>query len=884
MDGCNGSVMFLGDRDADTGRAMGGKAASLHRMIRAGLPVPPGFVLAADFFAEWTAALQKTGAWQNLLSADEGERDTAIRQVAAACGTLAFSEHQQERLHRALERLPGGLYAVRSSAADEDLAGAASAGMYRTRLGVGEDTLESAVRDVYASRFEPRVFAYREESGLPVRDAEIAVIVQSLVESRVSGVAFSANPETNSVDEVVVNANWGLGESIVSGRATPDLFVVGHEDGILAKRRGEKQVSLFFSPEGGIEEQAGYRTAEWSLTDEEVCRVRDMVLETGSLFGHPIDVEWTFSGDACFLLQARPVTALLPLDKRLITPPGEPARLYMDVTLIEHGMQGSLTPFGSSWLDRILAYTLEELTGVAGIGSDIEEGLGQTLGGRIYLNISNLLWLEKPWMIALQFEGLDASTAEVLRNLDPGEWQNPERPGKMKRIVSSSLWRSKDLIGRAVLGFLFPGRLQRRYAERVMAFEAALEDLDATTPDLQEFCEKSGRLVVRLVKESTGATLLCSEATRLLLRRMVADEPREIRMLAELLDRAHPENVTTEMGRSMHRLAEQIDPALFSDLPDLAERIERKEMPEPFMEAWERFMKTYGCRGPREIDPAAKGYAGDRLLLLAQIKNLHPAVCGAMSPGERFLEMQRDRERAYAELYGHFRKQGRLKARYFRHLSGVLDTFGGLREDHKHYLVMVTARVRKRALEIGRRLASAGRIDTAEDVFLLAVEDVRDALENPGADPGDVVERNRPEYVRVERCRRFPALIDSRGRIRKPPAREPGPGELPGYGVSGGAARGPVKVLRYPGEKEIRPGEILVIGAADPGWTPLFIAAGGIVLEVGGLLQHGSIIAREYGKPCVVGIENATAILSDGQVVEVNGSLGTVRVDGLKKP
>ncbi len=870
--------MFLGDRDADTGRAMGGKAASLHRMIRAGLPVPPGFVLAADFFAEWTAALQKTGAWQNLLSADEGERDAAIRQVAAACGTLAFSDCQREGLRRALERLPGGLYAVRSSAADEDLAGAASAGMYRTRLGIRKETLESAVRDVYASRFEPRVFAYRRESGLPARDPGIAVIVQSLVESRVSGVAFSANPETNSLDEVVVNANWGLGESIVSGRATPDLFVVGHGDGLLAKRRGEKQVSFFFSPDGDIEERTGYRTDEWSLTDEEVCRLRDLVLETESLFGHPVDVEWTFSGDACFLLQARPVTALLPLDKRLTTPPGEPARLYMDITLIEHGMQGSLTPFGSSWLDRICAYTLEELTGVAGIGSDIKEGLGQTLGGRIYLNISNLLWLEKPWMIALQFEGLDASTAEVLRNLDPGEWRNPERPGKMKRIVSSSLWRSKDLIGRAVLGFLFPGRLQRRYTERVTAFEAALGDLDAKTPDLQEFCEKSGRLVVRLVKESTGATLICSEAARLLLRRMVADEP-QIRALAELLDRAHPENVTTEMGRSMHRLAEQIDPALLADLPAIAERIERKEMPGPFMEAWEGFMQTYGCRGPREIDPAAKGYAGDRLLLLAQIRNLHPASCGAMSPGERFLEMQRDREQAYTELFGYFRKQGRLKARYFRHLSRVLETFGGLREDHKHYLVMVTARVRKRALEIGRRLASADRIDTAEDVFLLAIEDVRDALERPGADP-DRVEKNRAEYVRVERCRRFPALIDSRGCIRKLPVREPEPGELSGYGVSGGVARGPVKVLRYPGDKEIRPGEILVIGAADPGWTPLFITAGGIILEVGGLLQHGSIIAREYGKPCVVGIENATAILSDGQVVEVNGSLGTVRIDG----
>ncbi|RXE56339.1 hypothetical protein ABH15_09520 [Methanoculleus taiwanensis] len=877
MDGSSSSVILLGEGDADAGRAVGGKAASLHRMIQSGLPVPPGFVLAAGFFAEWTVSLKKTDAWQNLLAADEEERDDATRRVAAECGTLAFSESQREDLCRALERLPDGLYAVRSSAAGEDAADAAFAGMYRTRLGVRKEQLESAIRDVFASQFEPRVFRYRRELGLSVGDDEIAVIVQHLVAGRVSGVAFSANPETNSRYELVINANWGLCETIVSGRATPDLYVVEkYGDGLLEKQRGEKQISLFFSPDGGIEERVGYRSGEWSLTDGEVRRVRDLVREAEALFCHPVDLEWTFSGDACYLLQARPVTALIPLDERLLTPPGEPRRLYMDITLIEHGMQGSLSPFGSSWLDRILAYTLEDLTGVRGIGSDIREGLGQTLGGRIYLNISNLLWLENPRVIALQFEGLDASAAEAIRALDPREWRSPERPEKMKRIVSSSLWRSKDLIGRAVLGFLFPGRLQRQYAGRVQRFETALEDLEAGLLDLREFCDASGRLVVRLVKESTGATLICSEGARLLLRRMFADGSPDIRGLAELLDRAHPGNVTTEMGRSMHRLAEQIDPVLFSDLSALAERIRRNEMPEPFMEALEEFMEAYGCRGPREIDPAAKGYAGDLLLLLAQARNIRPADCR-----ERFLEMQENRERAYAELHAYCRERGRLKAWYFRHLCRVLDAFGGLREDHKYYLVVVTSRVRKRALEIGRHLAAEGRIESVEDVFLLGIDDVGHALESPGADLRGKIERNRAEYGRVERCRRFPALIDSWGRIHKPPAREPAPGELLGYGVSGGTARGPVKVLRYPGEKEVLPGEILVIGAADPGWTPMFIAAGGIILEVGGLLQHGSIIAREYGKPCVVGIENATAILSDGQVVEVNGSLGTVRIDGL---
>jgi len=836
-----------------------------------------------DFFAEWTAILRKDDAWQNLLAADEGLQDESIRRISAVCSTLDYSGFQRGMLRRALARLPGGsgLYAVRSSAADEDMADTACAGMYRTRLGVREEMLESAVRDVFTSWFEPGAFWYRQEKDRSGRDPGMAVIVQCLVKSDVSGVAFSANPQNNSRYEVVINANFGLCESIVSGRATPDLFIVSkYEDEILQRQQGAKEVSLFFSPGRTRIERAGDRNGEWSLSEAEIYLLRDLAREIERLFCCPVDIEWTLSGDTCYLLQARPITALLPLDERLLTSPGEPRRLYMDLTLIEHGMQGALTPFGSSWLDRILSYTLEELTGVRGIGSSIAGGLGQAIGGRLYLNISNLLWLEKPWMIALQFEGLDASTAETIRDLDPQEWRNPEKPEMMAWIVPRSLWRSKDLIGRAMLGFLLPDVLQGRYAAEISAFKTTLEALDAKTPDLQEFCEGSGRLIVRLVKESTGATLIDAEAARLLLRRMFAAEPPEVRALADRLDRAHPENVTTEMGRSLHRLATQIDPLLLEDLPALAERIHRGEMPVSFMEAWEGFIKVYGCRGPREIDPAAKGYAGDWMLLLTQIRNVHPAGCREQNPEKRFLLMQQDRKQAYADLYAHCRKQGLLKALYFRHLCRVLAAFGGLREDHKYYLVMVTGLVRSRALLIGRQLASMGRIDTAEDVFMLSIEDVRSGLLNSDADLRARVESNRAGYRRFDRHHRFPALIDSWGHIRRRPLKGHGPGGLAGYGVSGGTACGPVKVLRYPGEKEIHPGDILVIAAADPGWTPWFITAGGVILEVGGLLQHAAITAREYGKPCVVCVENATSILSDGQEVVLDGSHGAVWIVG----
>jgi pyruvate,water dikinase len=235
-----------------------------------------------------------------------------------------------------------------------------------------------------------------------------------------------------------------------------------------------------------------------------------------------------------------------------------------------------------------------------------------------------------------------------------------------------------------------------------------------------------------------------------------------------------------------------------------------------------------------------------------------------------------ERRRAYGQLRQRF---GWLRRTLLGRVHRLIELFGGVRDTPKYHMVMLTYAIRKRALIEGERLVSKGRLDTAEDIFDLTLRDVDVAARDPALD----LRRLRDERSRFARrlaahVTEFPQVIDSRGRILRPPVREGKPGELVGMAVSPGVVSGPVKVLRNPREKSVEKGDVLVAYTTDPGWTPLFVNAAAIVLEVGGVLQHGAVIAREYGKPCVVGIDRLMSKLHDGQIVEVDGTAGLIRL------
>ncbi|MEE9253393.1 MAG: PEP-utilizing enzyme, partial [Pseudomonadales bacterium] len=334
-------------------------------------------------------------------------------------------------------------------------------------------------------------------------------------------------------------------------------------------------------------------------------------------------------------------------------------------------------------------------------------------------------------------------------------------------------------------------------------------------------------------------------------------------------------NVVVEMGIALYRLAKLLEPPDFQDLSRLAAQIESRQMPRKFLDAWDAFMERHGCRGPLEMDLASPRYADDPALALRQMSFMS-VDDSDYDPQAAHEHNVAQRHRAHEELMS---SSSWLRRKRLHRIDRIIELFAGTRDTPKHHMVMVNYATRKRVLIEGRQLVEDGRLDAPEHVFDLTFDDLEKAAADPSLDLRQLRE-GRTHFLKLLKAqvREFPLIIDSRGRILRPPAREEKPGEMTGMAVSPGVVSGPVKVLHDPHEKPVEKGDVLVAYTTDPGWTPLFANASAVLLEIGGILQHGAVVAREYGKPCVAGIDGLMTKLSDGQWVEVDGTAGVIRM------
>lgn len=786
------------------------------------------------------------------------------------------------------DSLPGSrLFAVRSSAPQEDLAGASFAGVYESLLGVTPGELREAVRKVFISALDFKVVSYKRQRGFDPSQVEIAVVVQEQVDSESAGVAFSLNPQNNDYDDAVIQANWGLGETVVSGSVSPDRFIVDKvAERIIEKKPGAKETSLWSPPEGGAAEQPDKRNKDGqsvALADGQAIEISRVVSQVETLIGVPVDVEWAYgSGGELYLLQARPVTTYFPLPEELITAPGEPRRLYADSTLLEEGLQEPLSVLGSLWMEGAIVEMIRQTTGRK-VPTNVDNGFVLTVGGRWYMNVSGVLWLGKE-RLAKSFETLDFHAAQVMRNVDVAQYKEAARmpgAGSIADLALGTIVHSAGPVGRAVVGMAAPDRAQRRYEAAVDRHRQQLAELAHRAQSLPELGEETLRPAIHLLMREGLPLTYAAEAAKALIQILYLGAPAQQRRLLDTALRSMPHNITIEMSLALYDLARSLEKSLgkeaYANLPALARRIEAQDLPEQFMRQWDYFMRRYGFRGPNELDLASTRYADEPILVLEQMRQYVMIDESAQeSPKQSYERCQRERREAYRRLLDETRNL--LKARLVKRLYRAAEAFSGYREIHKYYLVMAGYEVRQRALEVGRELAHQGRLDSAGQIFDLTYEGLQGSPEASILDLRDRTHRNTCYRRKVEKTPgvSFPVMVDSRGNIPRPGIRSAGPGVLSGEGISPGVARGPAKVLGTVSEKPVLPGEVLVARATDPGWTPLFVNAAGIVLETGGSFQHGALVAREYGKPCVVGIENATERISDGQTVELDGEAGTM--------
>ena len=904
------SAIPLTDARALEAALVGGKAASLGRLVADGLLVPQAGVLTTHFFAPWIDAMTASPEWHDLravLDDTDGSRAAGIEQrctaLKARAARLEFNLWQRQALDDVADHAGHGIVAVRSSAPGEDLAHASFAGLYETRLHVRPADLAAAVRHCYSACFDVRLIVYKAERKLDPTPS-FAAIVQRQVPSDISGVAFSLNPHNNDFDEVVVNATRGLGDRLVAGEVDPDQWVVDKVNGTTVESR--------------VGARPGESDATACLDDARLAAVTTAVSAVETLFGCPVDVEWAFEDTRLHLLQARPITTYIPLAEEIQTAPGQQRLLYVDPSLGEGiTMSGPITPlsvdlfaklfewlgsyvFGPSpretnakgrlrprrwfhgrpaWLDRRRRRRTAKRSADSARGRfldpDLKRGIVGAAGVRLYGNASHLMLFRDLRKVAPEKRFVDTTLAELFAtaDLEPYRVKPPPNLARRRMIpaVAKAMVRLGPFVAALMRAILRPNAFLAGYRDDLAAFEAELATTDTEVP-IAELALGLYTAVARVSLTATAPALVMFiyGGTEALMGLIDTSSARQRRLVMDI--RGGGDELVLEMGLAMYRLTRLLPARAFSDPVALAERIAARDAPADFLAGWDDFLQRFGCRGPLEMDLANPKYGDDPQLLLGQLATV---ALGDADPVATHAQRRHARESAYAELS---RELPPRKRRKLARIHRTIEALENVREMPKHHFAMVNMVLRRRLLTSAERWVAEGRLDRVEQVFEMALDDFDRAETDDTLDLRAVVAERGAFYRDVKaRVRHFPHLIDSRGRVLKP-VREFQPGELRGVPVSPGIVRGPAKVLDSPLEKTLLPGDVLVAHTTDPGWTPLFINVAAVLLEVGGELQHGALLAREYGKPCVAGIVGLMERLQDGQIVEVDGDQGVVRI------
>jgi pyruvate,water dikinase len=859
---------------------VGGKAMSLIWLTQQGLRVPPGFVLTVAFFQPWLEQIQRSPEWARALESSPEELEPRCDAVKVLCRDLQLDATRQDALARALHSLRASaqspLCAVRSSSPEEDLEALSFAGGYETSLGVAVDDLMEAVRRSFASCFSARVLHYKREHGLAADQPRIAVIVQQQIAAEQAGVAFSLNPLSNCYDEVVIDANFGLGESVVSGLVSPDSYVVDKvSHTILERTVGSKETSIWLAPDGGTYREPALNRGELCLPDEEVLTLADLVHRVEDQFGKPMDVEWAFSNGNLYLLQARPITAYFPLPERMLTPPGAQKLLYGDVTLLKWGMHEPLSVLGTDFLDMANVATLRMTMG-KNISPEVTNLTRFAVEGRTYATVSHTIKLQGKERVTALFREMDGLSAEIIASIDEDEYVPEALPPPLRGLTFKLIWNNLGVFWQGIQALMKPVEYRQKFLTELDALQLHLAELASQTMSLRELAERTMDTMSRHLN-AFFAIVIAAQVAKSRIKKAFTQEPSQVRDQVRYLERALPHNITIDMGLAMVRLAQSEEVRTTESGEAFAAKLRAGETSEPFREAWDAFMTRYGFRSPMEMDPAAPRFYEQPAHFYEQLRTLSGDISPEHNPLAIYEQARAQRDEAYHILLQTARKKGKRHAKRLEKNYHVWLTLGGYRETPKYYVSLIADLLRQQALAIAQGLVDAGRLDDTNQVFDLRMDDLDRALVDSALDLRARAEENTAYLRKFQHVREFPRVVDSRGKILRGPKKEAAEGELMGEPISPGVVRGPVKVLCRPDEKPVLPGDILVTRATDPGWTPLFINASGVVLEVGGMLQHGALVAREYGKPCVSGIEGATIALKDGQMIELDGTHGVVR-------
>ena len=858
-------VLGFDEIDQTQVAVVGGKGAHLGELSRIeGIRVPAGFSVTTDAFERIMADVPSIDGRLDRLShlspGDLGAIRTLSAEIRRTIEGVAIPVDLATAIAGSLARLgEHGAYAVRSSATAEDLPTASFAGQQDTFLNVvGPPAIFEHISRCWASLYTERAVTYRLRHGFDERKVHMAVVVQQMVFPQAAGVLFTADPVTSNRKIASVEASFGLGEALVSGLVNPDAYRV--RDGeVISKAVATKQLAIQASPVGGTQELAiePERREQPALTDPQVVRLAQLGRRIEAHFGQPQDIEWCLLGDEFQIVQSRPITNLFPI-------PVESDRENHVYVSVGHQqmMTDPMKPLGLSFWQMTTPRPMAEA------------------GGRLFVDVAPLL----------------GSTTT--------------RAGYME-----ALGRSDPLIGDALRTILERGDFIPTLPDEGPAGTpgggalAAIETDPAIVTELIGNSEASLATLQHDIASKTGSALLDFVLADIQELRRILFDPRSHQVFmsameatwwlnehleawlgeknaADTLTQSVPHNVTSEMGLALLDVADVIRPHpevvtflehvedenFLHDLPTLEGGLEAQDA----IAVW---LDKYGMRCVGEIDITRPRWSERPTtlvpLILGNIKNFEPGA------GERRFERGRqEAKEKERELLARLRDvpDGDRKAEETKEMIDRVRTFIGYREYPKYGMVSRYFVYKRALLAEAERLVLAHVLRDRDDIFYLTFGELHDVVRTNHVE--DHLIGLRKDAFRSYRALTPPRVLTSDGEVVVGTYRRADvpSGALIGLPVSAGTIEGRARVILDLAEADFEAGDILVTAYTDPSWTPVFIAIAGLLTEVGGLMTHGAVIAREYGLPAVVGVEHATRLIRDGQRIRVNGTDGYVEI------
>ncbi|MDW8801492.1 phosphoenolpyruvate synthase [Clostridium sp. A1-XYC3] len=872
------SSYVLGFQQIDKSKlpVVGGKGANLGELSKIeGISVPEGFCITTEAYKRIVESNEEFNTLVDklsLLKVDDRETVAELsKKIRENIEEISISKDIVEEVSKYVSKLgEKNAYAVRSSATAEDLPLASFAGQQDTYLNImGKDEILKHIRKCWASLYTDRAVIYRIQNKFDHHKVYLSVVIQKMVFPEASGIMFTADPITSNRKVTSIDASFGLGEALVSGLVNPDIYKV-REGRIIDKKISTKKLAIYALEKGGTEEreiEAGKQNKQ-TLLDEKIIQLAGMGRKIEAYFGCPQDIEWCLYEDNFYIVQSRPITTLYP-----IPPETKDGKNHVYISFGHRQMMTeAMKPLGMSFFQTLF----KEM-----VSSTMSE-----MGGRLYIDASSDI--SSPFGRITFIKGLDTvdvlmknalinltKQKDFIKTLHKGKTAMGDKSMWLKWInLTIKDYRANDP---AIVEDLMS-------TNKALMLELEQSIIKFSGDELFEFIHKSLKQIKNTIFHSYGVVFAGTYASYWLNKNI--EKWLGEKNVADTLAQSVSNNVTSEMGLELLDVADVVrqypavieyfqqpkEETFFEDLAKIKGGLD-------VTDSIKAFLKKYGMRCSAEIDITRTRWNEKPTILVPAILSNIKAF-GPNAHSIKFEQGLKDAKQKEKEILGSLEKLsgGKRKARKAKKAISVLRNYAGYREFNKYILIWFEWIIKQAFMREADVLVKKGIIRDREDVYYLTFDELRDVVKTNILDY-NIITKRKEDYEVFEKLTP-PRVITSEGEII------PGEyntdnipeGALAGVPVSSGVVEGRARVVLKMEDANIEEGDILVTTFTDPSWTPLFVSIKGLVTEVGGMMTHGAVVAREYGLPAVVSVENATKLIKDGQRIRINGKEGYVEI------